>query len=107
MDEVISFVLGSAVSKETPRGSSLTNKAKTLNELQDFVTWLPESPKVTANTASNPPAPGTPASKTPSILIVASKSLVCDSGSICKFVKPKNQCKEKDVTFLKSNQNLR
>lgn len=82
--DVISVVRGSQLSKETPWGSSLTNKARTLTELHALVTLLPESPNVTAKTASNPPAPGTPANKTPSMSIVAFRSWVCDSGSICK-----------------------
>ncbi len=55
------LVHGSALSRETPRGSSVTNKAKTLSELHILVTLLPEFPKVTAKTASKPPAPRTPA----------------------------------------------
>lgn len=83
--DVISLVRGSAFSKETPQGSSVTGNGRTLSELQIFVTFVLEPPKVTANTASNPPAPGTPANKTPSKFIVASRSRVCDSGSICIF----------------------
>ncbi|KAL1310103.1 hypothetical protein AAHE18_17G223300 [Arachis hypogaea] len=84
---------GSALSKETPQGSSLTRRARTLSELHVFVTLLLEYPKVTAKTASNPPAPGTPANNTPSKFSVASKSFVCDSGSICM------NCKERVVIF--------
>lgn len=80
---MISLVLGSALSNETPQGSSLTSMARTLSELHVFVTLLFESPKVTAKTASYPPAPGTPANNTPSKFIVASRRCVCDSGSIC------------------------
>lgn len=86
--DVISAVLGSPVSNDTPLGSSPTSKAKTLSELHALTRFGLESPKVTAKIASNPPAPGTPASKTPSMSMVASKSRVCDSGSICK---PKKQ----------------
>ena len=84
---VTPLIRGSPLSRETPQGSSLTNKAKTFCELHILVTLLPESPKVTAKTASKPPAPGTPANKIPSMFIVASKSWVCDSGSICNFGK--------------------
>lgn len=45
--DVISLVLGSPVSNNTPLGSSLTNKARPLSEFQAFVTLLLESPKVT------------------------------------------------------------
>jgi hypothetical protein len=80
-----SLVLGSASSNETPRQSSRTRSGRTPAELQAFATALLASPKVTENTASKPPAPGTPASKTPSIFIVASSSRVCESGSIYKI----------------------
>lgn len=77
-----SLVLGSASSKDTPRLSSRTRSGRTPAELQAFATALLASPRVTEKIASNPPAPGTPASRTPSIFIVASNSWVWDSGSI-------------------------
>jgi hypothetical protein len=78
-----SLALGSPFSKQTPRGSSLTNRGRTPWELQVLIIglWL-ASPKITAKTASNPPAPGTPANNTPSVSMVRSKIWVCDSGSI-------------------------
>lgn len=93
MDEIadgISRVRGSPLSRETPRGSSFTKRGKTPSEVQIWVTLqLASSPNVIANTASNPPAPGTPARRTPSIFIVASRSRVCDSGSICVRIERK------------------
>lgn len=80
-----SLVLGSPASNETPRGSSRTRRGRTPAELQALATASLASPKITEKTASKPPAPGTPASRTPSIFIVASRSWVCDSGSICKM----------------------
>lgn len=83
--DVISVVSGSQLSKETPRGSSLTNNARTLSELHALAILSPESPSVTAKIASNPPAPGIPANRTPSMFIVAFRSRVCCSGSICNI----------------------
>ena len=80
-----SLVLGSASSSETPRWSTRTRRGRTPAELQAHATALLASPKVTEKTASKPPAPGTPASRTPSIFIVASSSCLCDSGSIYKI----------------------
>ena len=80
-----SLVLGSASSSETPRWSPRTRSGRTPAELQALATALLASPKVTEKTASKPPAPGTPASRTPSIFIVASSSCLCDSGSIYKI----------------------
>lgn len=99
--DVIPVVRGSPLSRQTPCGSSLTNKAKTLCELHAWVSLLPESPNVIAKMASNPPAPGTPASRTPSAFIVESKSWVWDSGSICNSTVNEN-AKNKSI-FLNAS----